>query len=221
MMNRMPLVFVALALAACGNAGTATDRNRPGAGSGTLQVSGTIEASSSSGMTSFEVDVLDGLGNNVSGATVTIHNQDTGDVPLVETNAGSGRYLNSKAVLSNGDFSLDVKHPKGTISGVVVGNPGMHAVNAPKASTVVAAGVPLQLSWTTPTAAQSASIETRNFPQTLVPDNGAYTIPASGNAANSNQRLDLIRYNTVSIAGGIVGSQLGVTSRVRVVYVVQ
>ena len=88
-MNRIHVVLAALALAACGGNSNATDHNRPGTGSATLLVTGDINAAQSSGapLTSFQVDVRDGLSNKVSGATVTLHNQDLGDVQLVEVSA--------------------------------------------------------------------------------------------------------------------------------------
>jgi hypothetical protein len=219
--NRISFVVIALALAACGKQSTALERNRAGTGSGTLLVDASIDASTTSGaLTSFQVDLQDGLGANVSGATVTIHNAEFGDVPLVEASAGSGKYVNSKAAISNADFGLDVSHPTGAVTGVVVGNPGMHVINAPQASGTVPAGA-LQVSWTTPTTAYSAAVETRDFGPAAAPDTGTYTIAAASNPPNSTQRLDVDRYNVVNIAGGLVGSQMTVTSKVRVSYVQQ
>jgi hypothetical protein len=220
--NRISFVVIALALAACGKQSTALERNRAGTGSGTLLVDASIDASTTSGaLTSFQVDLQDGLGANVSGATVTIHNAEFGDVPLVEASAGSGKYVNSKAAISNADFGLDVSHPtKGAVTGVVVGNPGMHVINAPQAGATVPTGA-LQVSWTTPTTAYSAAVETRDFGPAAAPDTGTYTIAAASNPANATQRLDVDRYNMVNIAGGLFGSQMKVTSSVRVTYIQQ
>jgi len=217
-MNRIAVAFVALALVACGKQSTALERNRAGSGSTTLHVTATIDQSS--GATSFEVDLQDGLGANVSGATVTVHNANFGDAPLVESTAGSGKYMGSRAAVSNADFGLDVSHPSGSVTGVVVGNPGLHVVNAPQSGATVPAG-PLQISWTTPATAYSASVETRNFGPADVPDMGTYTIAVASNPANPTQRLDLDRFNVVNIAGGTIGSQLTLTSKVRVTYVQQ
>jgi hypothetical protein len=217
-MNRTAFAFIALAFAACGKQSTALERNRAGTGSGTLHVDATIDQSS--GATSFQVNLQDGLGGNVSGATVTVHNAGLGDVPLVESPAGSGNYVNSRAAMSTADFGLDVSHSSGAVTGVVVGNPGMHVVNAPQNGATVPAGA-LQVSWTTPSTAYSASVETRNFGPAAVPDTGTYTIAAASNPANATQRLDIDRYNVVNIAGGLVGSQLTLTSKVRINYVQQ
>src|SRR5260370_13664210 len=168
-MNRILFVSLAFAFTACGHHGTALDHNRAGSGNGTLQVTAEVDASNDSNnpMTSFQVDLADGIGNPVSGAVVTVHNGDFQDVALVEASAGSGHYVNSRAALSGADFGLDVSHPtKGAVTGVVVGNPGMHLIKAPSAGAIVSASLPLAITWTTPIVSHSASAETRDFPQT-------------------------------------------------------
>ncbi len=109
-MNRILFVSLAFAFTACGHPGTALDHNRAGSGNGTLQVTAEVDASNDSNnpMTSFQVDLADGIGNPVSGAVVTVHNGDFQDVALVEASAGSGHYVNSRAALSGADFGLDV-----------------------------------------------------------------------------------------------------------------
>ncbi len=223
-MNRIILVSLALVFTACGGTGTALDHNRAGSGSGMLLVTAQVDASNdlNSPTTSLQVDLADGIGNPVSSAIVTVHNGDFGDVTLVEATAGTGHYTNSRAAVSNNDFGLDVSHPtKGTVTGVVVGNPGMQSIKAPVASATVPSAAALAISWTTPTTSQSASVETRDLTQTLVPDTGTYTIAAASNPANTRQVLKVRRYNTVNLAGGIIGSSMSVTSKASVSYVVQ
>jgi hypothetical protein len=221
--NRILLLSMALALAACGKTSTALERNRGGSGSGTLLVDAQIEQStSSSANTTFDVNLRDGVGAAVSGATVIIHNDQFGNVTLPEQAGNAGHYRATKPAVSGGDFGLDVAHPsKGSVTGVVVGNPGMHAINAPKAGMAVPSGQPLQISWTTPTAAYSASIATKNFGPVQAPDTGAYTIPGASNPIENAQRLDVLRENVVNISGGTIGSQLSLTSKVSVTFPVQ
>ena len=186
-------------------------------------VTAEVTASLSSGgpVTSFQVDLRDGSSNKISGATVVVHNGDLGDVPLVEATAGSGRYVNSKASFPNGDFSLSVVRNADNVQGVVVGNPGAHVFNAPSRNAVVPANQPLQVSWTTPTTAKSATLKTKGL-SVQVPDTGAYTIAAADNPPQANQHLDLSRFNEVDIAGGLSGSRLRVTFAASVdSYVVQ
>jgi hypothetical protein len=218
-MNRILLLSMALALAACGKASTALERNRGGSGSGTLSVDARIEQSSS---TSFDLDLKDGAGVVVSGATVVIHNDPFGNVTLPEQAGTPGHYRAAMSAVSGGDFGLDVSHPsKGSVTGVVVGNPGMHGINAPVADVAVPSGQPLQISWTTPATAYSASIQTKNFGPVQAPDTGAYTIPGASNPIENAQRLELLRQNVVNISGGTIGSQLSLTSKVSVTFPVQ
>jgi len=217
-MNRI-LLSMALALAACGKTSTALERNRGGSGSGTLSVDARIEQSSS---TSFDLDLKDGAGVVVSGATVVIHNDPFGNVTLPEQAGTPGHYRAAMSAVSGGDFGLDVSHPsKGSVTGVVVGNPGMHTINAPMAGVAVPSGQPLQISWTTPATAYSASIDTKNFGPVQAPDTGAYTIPGASNPIENAQRLDVKRENVVNISGGTIGSQLSLTSKVSVTFPVQ
>jgi hypothetical protein len=224
-MNRIIFVLLAFSFIACGGkSGSALDRNHAGSGTGMLLVTAQVDASNdlNSPTTNLQVDLADGTGNPVSSAIVTVHNLDFGDVTLVEATAGSGHYVNSRAAVSNNDFGLDVSHPtKGAVTGVAVGNPGMQLINAPAAGATVPATQQLAISWTTPISTQSASVDTRNFSQTLVPDTGTYTLAAASNPANTKQVLKVQRYNSVIPAGGIVGSLMSITTKASVTYVVQ
>lgn len=211
---------------ACGGNGPATSHNNPGTGSSTLEVTGDIDGSISNGssLTTFQVTLKDGIGNNVSGATVTIGNPalPNGSIVLVEATAGSGKYTNSIAQLPSGDFALDVTHPAGNVHGVVVGGPGMHTINAPTTNSTVPANQALQVSWTTPTQAKQATVSTRDLAAVSAPDTGAFTISATQNPPNASQRLFVERFNEVDMAGGLAGSRLRVTFTASVnPYVVQ
>ena len=210
-MMRISSVFLAI-LAACGGKSSATAQNNPGTGTSTLLVTADVTASMSDAgpVTNFTVDLRDGMGSKVSGATVTIHNQDLGDVPLVEATSGSAHYLNSRSSFPSGNFQLWVTRGTDSVQNVVVGGPGQHAVNAPTRNAVITASQPLAVSWTTPSQAKSASLFTRDF-SVQAPDTGIYTIPADSNPARTNQRLTLSRFNEVDIAGGPSGSRLRVT----------
>jgi hypothetical protein len=195
------IILVAVATAACGGSGhTALDQNRAGTGTASLKVTADATVTNSSTLT-------DGLGANVSGATVTIQNAGLGgDVALTEATAGSGHYTSSKTVLPSGDFTLSVVRGTDKVQGVVVGNPGTHAINAPVVNTTVAANPqPLAVSWTTPTAAKSVTITTRNY-SVQAPDTGTYSIPPANNPVRTGQRVILKRANEVEIAGGLPGS---------------
>jgi hypothetical protein len=206
------ILFLALVTAACGgSSGSAVDHNQLGTGSATLLVTGdvTVTNSSSSPTTSLVVDVKTSGGANVTGATVTIQNAGLGgDVALAET--AQGHYTSSKTSLPSGDFRLSVVRGTDTVQGVVLGNPGNHAINAPVVNTTVTAGQPLDVSWTTPMTARSATLTTRNYSVQQLPDTGTYTIPAANNPVRTGQRVIIKRSNDVEIAGGVTGSVLRV-----------
>jgi len=209
----MKRVLLLAFVAACGGSGsgnTAVDRNRAGTGSATLLVSATVTVtnSSTSPTTALAVDLSNGLNAKVSGATVTIQNAGLGgDVALTEGTAGSGHYTASKTSLPSGDFTLSVVSGTDKVQGVVLGSPGAHAINAPALNGTVTANQPLDVSWTTPAMAKSATVTTRNY-TIQVPDTGAYTIPAANNPVRTAQRVVITRTNETDIAGGLPGSNI-------------
>ena len=213
-MKRIVLLALATA-AACGGSsgGGAVDHNRAGTGTSSLVVNATatVTSSATAPLTSLSVTLDNGLGQNVSNATVTINNAGLGgDVALTETPAGSGVYTGSKTSLPSGDFTLNVVSGTDAVHGVVVGTPGAHTVNAPTVNTTVTANQPLDLSWTTPSIAKSATITTRDF-SIQVPDTGAYTIAAANNPPRASQRVIVSRINETDIAGALPGSRFRVT----------
>jgi hypothetical protein len=207
------ILLLAFVMAACGGSGsgnTAVDRNRVGTGSATLLVSATVTVTNSatSPTTALAVDVSNGLNAKVSGATVTIQNAGLGgDVALTEGTAGSGHYTASKTSLPSGDFTLSVVSGTDKVQGVVLGNPGAHAINAPALNGTVTANQPLEVTWTTPAMAKAATVTTRNY-TIQVPDTGAYTIPAANNPARTAQRVIITRTNETDLAGGLPGSSI-------------
>jgi hypothetical protein len=225
------LTLAAAAALACGSTSSnnaAVSRNNPGTGSGTLQVQGDINATQTTGVTpapapatTFSVTVKDGSGGNFSGATVTVLNSSVPDgvVNLAETPAGSGRYSGTVALFATGDFQMNVVKGTDTVQGVVVGGPGMAAINAPAVSTTGTTTVPanqdLAVSWTTPKIAKAVTVATRDM-SFSGPDLGAYTIVAAQNVPRLNSRLRVDRFNEVDAAGGLVGSRLSVMYRVEI-----
>ena len=211
------LTAVVLAVAACGGGGDAVgpavSRNNPGTGTGTLKVTADIDAANVPGgmSTDFTVSVRDGLGNKVSGATVTVYNPSLGTMTLTETAAGSGDYFNTRLSFPSGDFTLAVVRGTDKVQGIVLGGPDVHSVTAPVAGSVATAGQPMTVRWSVPSRAKSAMLETRDFGPLALPDTGAYVIAGANSPANSNQRVRVSRYNEVDVAGGLPGSRLRVT----------
>lgn len=208
---RFATAAMALVLVACGDGtGPAVERNDPGTGTSTLRVQGDIEARDVPGgfVTVMEVRIQDALGDPVSGATVTIRNNDLGTTNLLENGVGSGQYRATVNSFPSGDFRLDVVRDTDAVERVIVGGLAVHTITSPAANATVAADQPLVVEWNRPTEAAGADLETRDFSANGISDTGAYTIPANQNPARADQRIRLWRYNRVHIAGGLPGSQL-------------
>ncbi|HXF95152.1 MAG TPA: hypothetical protein VNI61_03510 [Gemmatimonadales bacterium] len=210
---------VLVGIAACGDGtGPATSRNNPGTGTNSLRVTANIEADDDAAavggfVTTYEAIVRDGLGNPVSGATVTISNPSLGTLTLPESSPGSGDYLMTGNGFPSGDFRLSVVRGTDNVRDVVLGGPGVHSITAPRANATDTAGTTLNVRWTVPSRAQAAEVETRDFGPLTLPDTGAYNVPGADNPARPDQRVRVYRYNEVSMAGGLPGSRLRVKVR--------
>jgi hypothetical protein len=199
----------------------AVSRNNPGTGTNTLKVVGSIVAHSTptttTPQTSFTVTVVDGTGATVNGATVTISNASVpgGVVNLTQGLAGSP-YTGTVASYPSGDFRLSVVKGTDSVQGVVVGGVGMHTMNAPAQNVAVAAGQPLDVTWTTPAVAKQVNVQTRDLSGINAPDLGDFTISGAQNPARLGQRVIVTRSNEVEMAGGLAGSSLTVSYDNRV-----
>ena len=209
------LTAALVTVAGCGGTGPAIERNDPGTGSTTLKVVADIDANDVVGgfITDFKVTVEDGAANAVSGATVTIKNNDLGTVTLLESSAGSGDYVATRNSFPSGDFELSVVRGTDRVEGVVLGGPGVHTITSPAANDTLAALQDLIVQWTRPLQARSAEVETRNFTSPVLPDTGAFAIPAIENEVRVDQRIRVFRFNEVDIAGALLGSRLRVEVR--------
>ena len=209
-------VATALLLASCGSdaTGPASDRNSPGTGSSTLLVKADVDASDVPGgfVTDFVVEVRDALGEPVSGATVSISNPNIGVVTLLET-GGPGDYEATRNSFPAGDFTLNVVSGTDMVQGIVLGGPGIHAITSPLQNDTVSSLAALTVSWTVPSQARSAEVDTRDWGPALVADAGSLVIPAESNMVNATQRIRVYRYNEVDIAGGLFGSRMRVEVR--------
>lgn len=220
MYNGSKLTMLALStalLVACGDSpsGPAAERNSPGTGSRTMLVKADIEGQDVPGgfVTDFEVQLRDAQGAAISGATVTVKNAALGTVNLLEDGAGSGDYIATVNAFAAGDYRLDVVKGTDNVTGVVIGGMSAHSITSPTANDTVAANQPFNIEWTRPSEAAGADIETHDFLAEGVQDAGSYTVPANQNPAEPNQRIRVWRFNEVSIAGGLFGSELKLSVR--------
>ena len=214
-MRNLVLGVMAGTLVACGGTGPTVERNDPGTGTLTLRVTADIDATDVIGgfITDFDVDVEDAAGDPISLATVTIKNSSLGEITLLETNAGSGRYTAVRNSFPDGDFELNVVRGTDNVQGVILGGPGVHTITAPLANATVTALQSLIVTWNSPSQAKSAELETRDYGPVIVPDTGAAMIPASETEARADERIRVFRFNEVGINGGLPGSRLKVEIR--------
>ena len=209
-------IGAALFFAACGDSLTdpAIERNDPGTGTGTLDVRADVDAFDEAGgfVTEFAVRLRDGLGDPISGATVTITNTGFGEVTLPET-VTAGDYWTERNTFHEGDYTLSVVSGTDVVGGVVLGGPGIHTITEPLANATAAADQPMTVLWDVPSQARSAEVETRDYGPVLLPDTGAVVIPGTSNPARVDQRIRIFRFNEVDIAGGLFGSRMRVEVR--------
>jgi hypothetical protein len=209
-------IIVAILFAAGGDSLTdpAVDRNYPGTGTGTLDIRADVDAFDEAGgfVTQFSVQVRDGIGDPVTGATVTITNTGFGEVTLIDPD-GLGNYLAERNAFHEGDFALTVVSGTDVVEGVVLGGPGIHTITVPIVDAALAADQAMTVRWNVPSQARSAEVETKDYGPVLLPDTGAVIIPGASNPAAADQRIRVFRFNEVDIAGGLFGSRMRVEVR--------
>jgi uncharacterized protein with FMN-binding domain len=219
---RTPLVAVASAIAALSACGPSTG-NSPGSGSNTLRVDGNVSASetvnngstASEFNTDFAVRVTKG-GAAVTGATVIVRSS-CGEVSLTDA-MGDGNYAGTQASYCQ-TYSLDVTSGSDRVQGVTVVGPGIHRIDAPTERQNVNPREALAVRWNTAGAA-TVRLESREYNTTITPDRGAGEIPAnrlrSAPGTATNERVRVIRANSVQPAGAVAGSSFSVSIRNQV-----
>lgn len=209
------LTLAMLALGCSDATGPAASRNEPGTGTRTMLVEAEIEGQDVAGgfVTAFDVALRDALGNPISGATVTVSNSVLGQINLLEFSAGSGEYRASVNSFAGGDYRLSAVRGADIVQGVVVGGIAAHQISSPAANAAAVANQPMTITWTRPSEAVAADLETQDFQAQGIPDAASYIIPAGSNPARPDQRIRLWRYNEVDIAGGLFGSSLKLSIR--------
>ncbi len=214
-MRNLVLGVMAGTLVACGGTEPTVERNDPGTGTLSLRVTADIDANDVVGgfITDFDVEVTDAGGLPISGAIVTINNSSLGELTLLETDAGSGKYTAARNSFPDGDFELNVVRGTDNVQGVILGGPGVHTITAPLANASVTALQSLLVTWTAPSQARTAELETRDYGPVVVPDTGAAMVPSSDIVARPDERIRLYRYNEVDISGALIGSRLRVEIR--------
>ena len=209
--GRVLCLALAMLTFACNDStGPAASRNQTGTGTNTMMVTADIEGQDVAGgfVTEFDVSLRDVAGSPISGATVSVQNPGLGTTNLLELSAGSGDYEATINTFASGDYRLTVVRGTDNVQGVVVGGISAHQIASPLANATATANQPMTITWTRPSEAIAADLETRDFSAQGIPDAGTYTIPGGNNPVRPDQRIRVWRYNQVDIAGGLFGSRL-------------
>lgn len=205
---------------ACGDGptGPAVARNDPGTGTRTMLVSAEIAGKDVPGgfMTDFTVSLRDAQDNPISGASVTVQNGTLGTVTLLEGSVGSGDYVASRNTFAPGDYRLDVVKDTQFVRGVVVGGIAAHEILSPTLNDTIPAAQPLTVTWTRPSEAAGADVETRDYTAEGIADTGSHVVPMGFIQPRTDERVRVKRFNKVDIAGGLFGSELKLSIRVTV-----
>lgn len=169
--------------------------------------------------TDFAVDITK-AGAVVSGATVTISSV-AGSVTLAET-ATPSRYSGTQGGYHQ-TYTLDVVAGTDSVHGVRLVGPAFHVFSSPAEGATYPAGQPITVNWA-PGGAPEATVETRAMSETAASDLGTFTVEASFLAGDPgrvrDERVRVRRTSRTPLAGGAPGSDLSVTVRNQVEFLV-
>jgi hypothetical protein len=191
-----------------------------GTGSGTLLAVVEIESRDVAGEgyeTEFLATLTDTLGEPVSGRVVVTSR--LGEVQLTEDVAGT--YSASRSGYETGSYTLNITGDSGSISGVTVLAPVIHAITAPTSGQTVEANTALNVRWSRAEPALQSRLDTRDYDSDWINgDPGTLWTPSVGNPPRTDQRIRITRRNVQEPAGGLSGSRFSVGIRRTVAPVV-
>lgn len=190
------------------------DAGSPGTGTATLVVTGTVAAtpgvSNAGDPTNFTTDLVVDVkraGAEVTTGTVTIASSN-GSVALV-FDATAMRWHGAQAGYAR-TYELDVASGSDTVAGVVIVGPDLHTFTQPTAGQTVDSTLPLPIAWARIDPAAAATVGTRMINGVSISDTGSYSLAAGLLRSKPDQvemeRLQLVRTQQVTPAGGAVGS---------------
>jgi hypothetical protein len=216
--------FLAISIAGCGS--TIGNGSDPGTGTRTLLVSAKVEAENrldnateANGFdTKFEVTVKR-AGADVADAQVVLTSA-SGTRTL--THAGGGKYTGGHVGYDR-NYDLRVTAGADNLNAMIAG-PTLHRITSPAPGAMVPPRQDLTIHWTRDGAADSASVETKEFKVDSTPDRGTYVVPGAhfpGKPGDTvEERAIVYRRTRVGLAGGTTGSQIEASVRNRVGFLV-
>jgi hypothetical protein len=188
----------------------------PGHGSGTLLVTGVIDAAdvgASEFMTDLSVMIEDASGAGVSDATVTIED-DLATWVLTEDQGTLGLYSTTRSGPVSRWYRLNVHAGADSLVGMTVWAPRPHSITQPTRNDIVDADTILNVSWTAPDKARECRLTTLDYDSSWINgDSQTLWVPAIGNPLRDDQRICVFRRNTQFSEAGLPGCRLSVTVR--------
>ncbi len=202
----------------------------PGTGTQTLKVVAGIEAReqipNASSANDFDVTIevwvtKDGLPVNDALVVVTLDGDD--EISLEEGELLKGRYTKS-LVGYPVSVELDVEAGDDNVKDAMVLCPDIHVFTNPTSGQVIPAGQDLQVKWEREERADAAELESKKEGKLEIEDSGSYTLDATYFPGKPDKQEDdhitLWRTRRVGLEGGVGGSELSVTVRNRVEFLI-
>lgn len=160
-------------------------------------------------------------GQPVVGATVEIGSS-IGAVPLPPV-GDPGRYAGTQAGYAR-DYTLSARLGDDYVEGVALSGPDAHSFSAPMLGAQVPWGQPLAVTWS-PGESTQAAISARELDRIEIADTGSYSLPGTelrrpDTGSTEDERVRIVRTETITPAGADSGSQFRVSIRNEVTIVV-
>jgi len=192
--------------------------DKPGHGTNTLLVNGSVSAEPREGTsnaldpasfsTDFRVHVQ--LNNTtVTTGTVTVTSYAGGMIPLSFTADNNGTWVGRGSGYEE-VYQLDVISGADEVTGVIVDGPDIHTYVAPLAGASLDSTTPIDVKWERDEMADTTSIRVGDLDRINIADTKLYTLAPSSLKAEKDQprenTIELRRSNQVAPAGAIGGS---------------
>ncbi len=221
-MKRCALRFViawglaALATAACGESGQATESEPtpdPGTGTGVLKVVFSLtaepylaDARRPTDFDTYTSATLERYGARVAEADVIL-DTDAGEkhlLPSDEPGIFEGSHAGYHRV-----YRLRVVAGADRLDDVVIVGPRVHAITTPTGDTPLTSGAALSVRWQADDVTESARVRLASYEADGLPDNGSHDIPAGNELPldGSTVQVEVLRLTRMGLTGGAVGSE--------------
>jgi hypothetical protein len=224
-MPRIPIAtLIAFLLIGCGGS------EDPGTGTKTLKVVAAVEAQEQipNAFSGNDFDVTlavwvtrDNLPVQDALVVITLDGDD--EILLDEGDLLKGRYAASR-VGYPGSVKLVVESGEDNVKDAVLSCPDIHVFSNPTPGQVVPANQDLQVEWDRQGMADAAELESKKEGKIEVEDTGGFTLDASRFPGKPDKqeddRVTLWRTKRVGLEGGVGGSELSVTVRNRVEFLI-